>query len=148
MRSPGTTASLAGSRLVVVEDDAVIREVLVAMLAEAGATVIGAANGLEGLIALTEDGVAAAVVDLDLPGLDGFGILAWIRDRDVAKARTPVLAVTANSDPAIEARCRAAGFDAFLRKPVAQRELVATLEGLLVEAALAEAKGMVQQAVE
>jgi signal transduction histidine kinase/ligand-binding sensor domain-containing protein/CheY-like chemotaxis protein len=148
MRSPGTTASLAGSRLVVVEDDAVIREVLVAMLADAGATVIGAANGLEGLIALTEDGVAAAVVDLDLPGLDGFGILAWIRDRDVAKARMPVLAVTANSDPAIEARCRAAGFDAFLRKPVAQRELVANLEGLLAEAALAEAKGMVQQAVE
>lgn len=135
------TASLEGRRIVVVEDDEVIREVLVAMLADAGAGAVGAANGLEGLVALTDGGVAAAVLDLDLPGLDGFGILRWIRDRKDAKARIPVLALTANSDPAIEARCREAGFDAFMRKPVSRAELVGTLEGLLACPATADAEG-------
>lgn len=143
---PGTaplaaTASLAGRRIVVIEDDAVIREVLVAMLADAGAAVVGAANGLEGLVSLTDGDVAAAVLDLDLPGLDGFGILRWIRDRRDAKAHIPVLALTANSDPAIEARCREAGFDAFMRKPVSQAQLVSMLEGLLARPATADAEG-------
>ena len=124
-------ASLAGVRVVVVEDDSVIREVLVTTLAEAGVEARGASNGLEGLVLLDDAEVAAAILDLDLPGLDGFGILAWIRGRGGVAAQLPVLALTANSDPAVEARCRAAGFDGFLRKPVSGGELLAALEDLL-----------------
>lgn len=135
-REPGgaeapAPACLSGVRVAVVEDDAVIREVLASTLAAAGVDARVASNGLEGLVLLGDDAVAAAVLDLDLPGLDGFGILAWIRGRGGSAARLPVLAVTANSDPAVEARCRAAGFDAFLRKPVSGTELTAVLAGLI-----------------
>ncbi len=126
-----SSASLAGARVVVVEDDAVIREVLLATLSEAGVEARGAANGLEGLVLLGDERVAAAILDLDLPGLDGYAILAWIRGRDGAAARLPVLALTANADPAVEASCREAGFDAFLRKPVSAAVLLATLEELV-----------------
>lgn len=129
----GRPAALAGARVVVVEDDATIRDVLLESLATRGAEARGAANGLEGIALLDDPGVAAAILDLDLPGLDGFGILAWIRGRAGAAARLPVIAITANSDPAVEVRCRAAGFDAFLRKPFVGDELVATLSRLLDE---------------
>lgn len=129
--SDAAEARIDGARVVVVEDDALIREFLVATIAGAGAEARGAANGLEALVMLGETGITAAVLDLDLPGLDGFGILAWIRGRGGAEASLPVLALTANSDPAVEARCRAAGFDAFLRKPVASSMLVMTLRGLI-----------------
>lgn len=123
-------ARIDGARVVVVEDDALIREFLLTTLAGAGADARGAANGLEAIVMLGEAGITAAVLDLDLPGLDGFGILAWIRGRGGAAAALPVLALTANSDPAVEARCRAAGFDAFLRKPVAGATLLSTLREL------------------
>jgi signal transduction histidine kinase/ligand-binding sensor domain-containing protein/CheY-like chemotaxis protein len=129
--APDAVRSLAGARVVVVEDDPVIREVLLATLAEAGVEVRAAANGLEGLVLLGDAGVSAAVLDLDLPGLDGYGILAWIRGRAGAAAALPVVALTANSDPAVEARCRAAGFDAFLRKPVPGPLLRSTLERVI-----------------
>jgi signal transduction histidine kinase/CheY-like chemotaxis protein/streptogramin lyase len=127
----GRRRAREGQRVLVVEDDNVIREVLVTTLAAAGIDASGASNGLEALVLLGDADVAAVILDLDLPGLDGFGILAWIRSRDGAAARLPVLALTANSDPAVEARCREAGFDAFLRKPVSGERLLATLEDLL-----------------
>lgn len=126
---------LGGARVLVVEDDPVIREVLLATLAEADVDARGAANGLEALVLLGDGAMDAAILDLDLPGLDGFGILSWIRGRERAVAALPVLALTANSDPAVESRCREAGFDAFLRKPVAARELLATLAALLARRA-------------
>lgn len=125
------TEALGGRRVDVVEDDPLIREVLVATLAGSGVDARGAANGLEGLVLLGDGATDAAILDLDLPGLDGFGILAWIRGREGTAAALPVVALTANSDPAVEARCREAGFDAFLRKPVAAAELLATLADLM-----------------
>jgi signal transduction histidine kinase/CheY-like chemotaxis protein len=127
----GRRRAREGQRVLVVEDDNVIREVLVTTLAAAGIDASGASNGLEALVLLGDADVAAVILDLDLPGLDGFGILAWIRSRDGAAARLPVLALTANSDPAVEARCREAGFNAFLRKPVSGERLLATLDDLL-----------------
>lgn len=62
-----------------------------------------------------------ALLDLDLPGLDGFALASQLRQLG---HRFPLLAVTARVDSAAETRAQAAGFDGFLRKPVTADLLV------------------------
>ena len=70
-------------------------------------------------------GALAALLDLDLPGLDGLALARMLR----AQGRgLPLLAVTARSDADAEAQARAAGFDDFLRKPVTGAMLAQALE--------------------
>jgi CheY-like chemotaxis protein len=57
----------------------------------------------------------AALLDLDLPGMDGLALARLLRARGM---RMPLLAITARSDADAETQARAAGFDGFLRKPV------------------------------
>jgi len=113
----------AGLDLLVVEDDATIRAVLVGLLASAGHRVDAGANGLDALRMLAERRYDAAMFDLDLPGVDGLRLARMVRKRPGAAAVLPLVAITANSSPGIEAACREAGFDAFLRKPVTAAEL-------------------------
>ena len=66
----------------------------------------------------------AALLDLDLPGLDGLALARMLRTQGFA---APLLAVTARSDADAEAQSRAAGFDDFLRKPVSGTQLAEAL---------------------
>jgi CheY-like chemotaxis protein len=67
------------------------------------------------------------LLDLDLPGVDGFQIARLIRQREHAGQHLPIVAVTARSGSDDEARARAAGMDDFLRKPVSGEQLAGTL---------------------
>ena len=66
----------------------------------------------------------AALLDLDLPGLDGLALARMLRAQGFA---APLLAVTARSDADAEVQARAAGFDDFLRKPVSGAMLAQAL---------------------
>jgi CheY-like chemotaxis protein len=66
----------------------------------------------------------AALLDLDLPGVDGFALARHLR---AGGFRAPLIAVTARADAGTEPRARAAGFDDFLRKPVTGAMLAAAL---------------------
>lgn len=101
--------------LLLVEDDATVAEVIVALLRARGYAVTHAPNGLAALAEMSTQQFDVALLDLDLPGLDG---LALARQLRLGGFQAPLLAITARADAEAEPQARAAGFDGFLRKPV------------------------------
>jgi signal transduction histidine kinase/streptogramin lyase/ActR/RegA family two-component response regulator len=111
-----------GARVLVVEDDALVGEVVCGLLEHLGHRARHAAHGLEGLAAFAEEHFDLVVVDLDLPGIDGFELARLLQ----LHGRTaPIVALTARADAEAEARVRDAGMVAFLRKPVTGEVLAA-----------------------
>lgn len=113
--------SLTDARILVVEDDPNNRFVLVKLLQVEGVA-------LENVVALPGDPAAylqanptavfhLVLLDIQLPGKDGFGILADLRQDD-RFAGVPIVAVTANVMKEDVERAAAAGFDSFLGKPL------------------------------
>jgi signal transduction histidine kinase/ActR/RegA family two-component response regulator len=104
-----------GLRLLLVEDDATVADVLRGLLQAQGHRVVHALHGLAALSEAASQAFDAALLDLDLPGMDGLSLAKALRAQGYAG---PLLAVTARSDASAEQETRAAGFDGFLRKPV------------------------------
>lgn len=118
-------------RLLLVEDDPIVAEALAGLLRAQGHAVTHAGHGLGALTEMATSRFDAALLDLDLPGMDGLALASALRSRGFA---APLLAVTARSDGDAEAQARAAGFDGFLRKPVTGEMLAQALEALMAEA--------------
>ena len=117
-------------RILVVEDDEKSRRLLTDVLRFHGFEVRAAANGEEGLAQAIAAAPDAALLDIELPGISGFDLLARLRG-ELAAARMPVIAVTASVMDHDRKKILAAGFDAYVPKPVNIRELVSTLNELL-----------------
>ncbi len=120
------------SRILVVEDDEKSRRLLCDVLAYHGYEVVAAESGEQGLaeaIARTPD---AALLDIQLPGISGFEVLAALRS-GTAGERIPAVAVTASVMDQDRRRIFAAGFDAYVAKPVNIRQLIETLQRLLAQ---------------
>jgi signal transduction histidine kinase/streptogramin lyase/ActR/RegA family two-component response regulator len=126
--SPATdTAEARIYRLLLVEDDTIVAAVIRGLLEQQGHTVCHVANGLAAMAELAHTRFDAALLDLDLPGVDGFQIARLIRQREHAGQRMPIVAVTARSGSEDEVRARAAGMDGFLRKPLSGEQLASAL---------------------
>ncbi|SBV50420.1 histidine kinase/response regulator hybrid protein [Xanthomonas bromi] len=108
-------------RILLVEDDPTVAEVISGLLIGRGHRVVPAAHGLAALSEAMDCGFDVALLDLDLPWLDGFALASQLRQLG---HRFPLLAVTARADGAAETQAQAAGFDGFLRKPVTADLLV------------------------
>ncbi|WEK42695.1 MAG: response regulator [Candidatus Sphingomonas colombiensis] len=102
-----------------IEDDRMNRRVVNDMLEVAGASMIGAESAEEGLEILDQSDFDILLVDLRMPGMDGISAIKAIRARNDAKARLPVIVVTADTAPDLRERCLAAGADDVIFKPVA-----------------------------
>ena len=113
-----------GRSLLLVEDDPVVAEVLAGLLRGQGHTVTVAGHGLAALAEAAVLRFDAALLDLDLPGMDGLALARQLRQQGL---RVPLLAITARADPAAEAEAADAGFAHFLRKPVTGRRLAGAL---------------------
>jgi two-component system cell cycle response regulator DivK len=120
-------------RILVVEDDEKSRRLLTDVLAFHGYDVAAAANGEEGLRAAIATMPDAALLDIQLPGISGFEVLAGLRHSQCG-AGLPVVAVTASVMEQDRKKILAAGFNAFISKPVNIRELLKTLKELLNKA--------------
>ena len=115
---------LAGVTVLYAEDEAVIRQVTARRLAEAGARVVEATDGADALArmaALTPD---LLLLDLQMPGLDGLGVLRKLRAGGKA-LRFPVVVLTSHIAGPQVAEAREAGADAVLTKPVQIEPLAA-----------------------
>ncbi|MGQ0582942.1 MAG: ATP-binding protein [Reyranella sp.] len=133
--STGTTAAtgsigLAGNRVLVVDDHPINRDVLVRQLRALGVASDSAADGLAGLQAWCSGAYDIVFADIHMPQMDGFEMTAEIRRLETADRRphTPIVAVTANALAGEDERCRAAGMDGYLSKPVSLDRLRATLQ--------------------
>jgi CheY-like chemotaxis protein len=102
--------------VLLVEDDETVAEVVTGLLARLGHRAVHVANGLAALAAFEMQRYDLALVDLDLPGIDGLQLARLLRSR--GQAALPLVAVTARSVGDEEAKIRAAGMDALLRKPL------------------------------
>lgn len=117
--------------VLLVEDDAVNRFVATQLLTRQGLEVLVAADGLQALTMLAEHHVAAVLMDIGMPGLDGFETTERLRHGGGPMAGVPVLALTANVLPETVARSRAVGMQGFVAKPIRLEELLAALSRLV-----------------
>ena len=108
-------------RILVVEDDPKLADYLHRALGENGYVVDLARDGIEGRRLALDGDYALVVLDIMLPGIDGFGLLKALRER----RRTPVLMLTARERVEDRVRGLEAGADDYLVKPFAFSELLA-----------------------
>src|SRR5260370_26692142 len=124
-REPAAT-SVPVKKLLLVDDDAAVREAWSNYLAWHGYEVVEAADGLEALLAVKHERLAAVVLDLALPRLGGLDALKRIHRFDPS---LPVVVVTAMPGPEVHRPPITLGALAVLTKPVASPELLIALGG-------------------
>ncbi|PXV57195.1 Signal transduction histidine kinase [Dyella jiangningensis] len=121
-------------RILLVEDDAIVAAVVRGLLERAGHEVRYVSNGLAALAELAQATCDVILLDLDLPGIDGFQIARLIRQREEPGSRIPIVAITARSGGDEEARARDAGMDGFLRKPLTGDQLSEAIQAQMAMA--------------
>lgn len=111
-------------KIVVVEDDPSIRQLLRAVLEAAGHEVIEVVDGPTAVPTVREAMPDAVLLDIGLPGIDGFAVLGMLKD-DEALRHIPVLMVTAWAEPVLVAKALDRGAHDYVRKPFDVAELSA-----------------------
>jgi CheY-like chemotaxis protein len=117
-------------RILIADDQASSREFLRTALEHIGHEVIEAVDGAEAVARARETSPDLMLLDLHMPALDGFGAVGELR-RQAQFADTPVVALTASAMQGDKERALAAGFTAYLTKPIRLAELRRQVEGLL-----------------
>lgn len=115
-------------RVLIIEDDQTMADMVAYNLRRHGLEVETHGDGQLGLKAAREGGVACIVLDLMLPGLDGLRIATEIR---ATRPEVPILMLTARSEEETKLKGFAAGVDDYLTKPFSMDELVARVKALL-----------------
>ncbi|MBZ5789139.1 response regulator [Burkholderia contaminans] len=128
------TVALDGRRVLVVDDDATSRASLAAALETMGAQVSTAQSGHDALDVVEQDAPNVVLSDLAMPDGDGFWLLERIRHLP-GSGHLPVVAVTAHAGNADRHRVMAAGFDAYLCKPVDMPTLASVIAEVVPDAA-------------
>jgi type II secretory ATPase GspE/PulE/Tfp pilus assembly ATPase PilB-like protein/CheY-like chemotaxis protein len=118
------------SKVLLVDDEDSLRKVMRDLLERDGYVVTEARDGVQALDQVDRVGPDIIVLDLNLPGLDGYGVLSHLRSRP-ATASIPVIVLTAKGDEDNEVRVFELGADDFLTKPFRARALSARLEAVL-----------------
>lgn len=114
-------------RVLLIDDDARLRELLSSYLSQNGVTIEQAREGRAGLAALESGSFDAVLLDIMMPGIDGLSVLRKIREH----SRVPVLMLTAKGDEADRVVGLELGADDYVTKPFSSRELLARLRAVL-----------------
>jgi CheY-like chemotaxis protein/HPt (histidine-containing phosphotransfer) domain-containing protein len=118
--------------VLVAEDNPINQRVLVRILAKQDHAVVVVGNGRQASAALAEQAFDLILMDVDMPEMDGLQATAAIREQEKGTGRhVPVIAVTTHALDEDRARCRAAGMDAHVAKPVRAGELLRAIADLL-----------------
>jgi len=107
-------------KLLVVDDEAVTRRVVIYALQAIGVQVIDAKDAASALELAQEHAVDLMLVDINLPDMDGFSLMKRLR---ALQANPPIIAFTARNNPSDEVQARDAGAVDFLYKPFSTQEL-------------------------
>jgi PAS domain S-box-containing protein len=122
------TPTIAGRRLLIIEDHEDGREALATLLRRLGHEVQQASTGAAGIEAAARRPPEVVLVDIGLPDIDGYEV--GRRIREALKGRVSVIALTGYAQPRDRARSAQAGFDAHLVKPVTAAALVDVIDRL------------------
>ncbi|MFT3838563.1 MAG: response regulator transcription factor [Myxococcaceae bacterium] len=115
------------SRVLLIDDDARLPELLASYLEQNGVTVTAAPDGQRGLQALEQGAFDAVLLDVMMPGMDGLEVCKRIR----AKSQIPVIMLTARGDETDRVVGLELGADDYIAKPFSPRELLARLKAVL-----------------
>jgi two-component system response regulator QseB len=110
-------------KILFIEDNPMNRIVVGAMLRSADLSMSEAEDGERGLALIDSETFDLILVDLRMPGMDGLSVIRTVRARSDDKAEIPIIMVTADSAADLQQRCKAAGADALLLKPVSMDAL-------------------------
>jgi CheY-like chemotaxis protein len=120
-------------RILLAEDNAVNQVLAVRLLEKRGYSVVVAANGRAAVKALEKEIFHLVLMDIQMPGMDGFEATAAIREAEKLTGKhIPIVAMTAHALKGDEDRCVAAGMDGYVSKPIRSMEFFAVIERLLV----------------
>ena len=126
--SVGTVGGMVSQRVaVIIEDDADIRNLLEAILGQAGFVCYTAATGAEGIASIREHEPIVTTLDISLPGIDGFEVARQIR----GFSSTYIIMLSARDEEIDTLMGLDAGADDYLTKPFRPRELRARIEAML-----------------
>jgi len=119
------------ARILVVEDNAPNRKLMLYLLRAFGYTALEARHGAEALTMIRAERPDLVVCDLQMPMMDGFALVAEVR-RDPVLAELPMVAVTALALVGDRDRALQAGFDGYIAKPIDPETFVAELRRQLL----------------
>ncbi|MGH7499027.1 MAG: response regulator, partial [Gemmatimonadales bacterium] len=119
-----------GTCVLLVEDEEPLRRVMKDLLEREGYTVAEARDGVQALDEVDRRAPDVIILDLNLPGLDGYGVLQQLRSRPATRG-IPIMVLTAKGDEDNEVRVFELGADDFITKPFRARALSARLEAVL-----------------
>jgi two-component system, OmpR family, response regulator len=115
------------TRVLLIDDDARLYELLSSYLAQNAVTLVHASDGRKGLAQLDADAFDAVLLDVMMPGMDGLEVCKRIR----AKSNVPVIMLTAKGDETDRVVGLELGADDYIAKPFGPRELLARLRAVL-----------------
>ncbi len=118
---------IMASRVLLIDDDTRLHELLASYLNQNGFTVTVASNGLAGIEALAAGTFDAVLLDVMMPGMDGIEVIKRVR----AKSAIPILMLTAKGDETDRVVGLELGADDYVSKPFSPRELLARLRAVL-----------------
>ncbi len=123
---PATLCQFSDKRILLVEDEAINREIAVDLLAELEVKIDTADDGQEAVAKAQSTEYDLILMDMQMPHLDGLAATRQIREL-AGLRQMPIVAMTANSYADDKARCREAGMDDFIAKPINPDHLLATV---------------------
>jgi type IV pilus assembly protein PilB len=134
----GAEATAAPALVLVADDDPAMRTLVMTIMKAQGFEVAEAVDGLDALDQAQRLSPAVMLLDMDMPRLDGFGVLEALRRRLAGRA-VPVVVVTVHDDAATEARCIDLGAEDYLTKPIQPSSLVVRVRAVLRRAGVQHA---------
>jgi PAS domain S-box-containing protein len=117
-------------RILLAEDNAINRELIAAVLEKEGHTVVGVGSGREAVEAAARERFDVILMDVQMPEMDGYMATDAIRGSGGSNKTIPIIALTANAMADEWERCRAAGMDAHVPKPIDWPRLFSTMDDL------------------
>ena len=122
---PSRNAAEAAGLVLLIEDNWVNQRVTKTILERAGYSVVVADDGTSAIALLNEQPFDLILMDVQLPGMDGYETTAVIRElQKSTRVHTPIIAMTAHAMSGDRERCLAAGMDEYISKPVHRESLL------------------------
>ena len=129
-QAPSSTASRdseSRGRVLVVEDNDINQLVALGLLEALGYEAVVVDNGADAVAEASGGDFDAVLMDIQMPGMDGYAAARGIRKAESSARRTPIIAMTASAMQGERERCLAAGMDDYLSKPVSSHRLETVL---------------------